>query len=99
MGSDGGREFQNRVLEGLRPASLIREAVVGQMPLFIELCCLRFYVHFSCGLGSREVGGHGGECKEAGVQRMPVGDKKGTQTNKPDREETGLGIRRKRADF
>lgn len=37
MGSDGGREFQNRVLEGLRPASLIREAVAGQMLLFIEL--------------------------------------------------------------
>lgn len=41
MGSDGGRALQSRVLEGLCLASLIREAVVGQRPLFIELSLLK----------------------------------------------------------
>lgn len=34
-------EFRGRVLEGLHLASLIRDAIFGQMPLFIELSLLK----------------------------------------------------------
>ena len=41
MGSEGERELQGRVLEGLHPASLIRDAIASQTPLFIELSLLQ----------------------------------------------------------
>lgn len=88
MGSDSGRESQSRVLEGLRPASLIREAVVGQTPLFIELSLLTGVCAFFLWVGESgrwRGAGDGGEHKGAAGLRMPMSSKKGTQTGQPGR--------------
>lgn len=100
MGSDGGRALQSRVLEGLCLASLIREAVVGQRPLFIELSLLKgvcAFFFFFLWVGSREIRGHDGECKGAVCAENAYGSQEG-YPDRPTREDTGLRINRKRAD-
>lgn len=100
MGSDGGRALQSRGLEGLCPASLIREAVVGQRPLFIELSLLKgvcAFFFFFCGWGVGRLGGMVVSAKGLCVQRMPMDRKKGTQTGQPERTQVSELIE-KRAD-
>lgn len=90
-GSEGGTEFQGRVLEGLHPASLIRDSTVGQTPLFIELSLLQGVCGCVsvCGgvcvclmVGSQEVAvGVGGVVSAKGT---PVGGPRGY--HRPTRE-------------
>lgn len=99
MGSEGERELQGRVLEGLHPASLLRDVRASQTPLFIELSLLQGVLALCvCVVGGgvrrwRSLGVV--SAKGMRVQRMPMGGPRGH--HRPTRECACLRINRKRA--